>query len=256
MTELQITENLFRLVRKERCLVPDILRHLKDLEDRKIHLARGYPSLFAYCTEGLNYSDAEAQVRIQAVRLLRDVPVLQKHMTDGKISLWVAARAQSALHCAKAGIEEKAKVLEHLVGLTSREAERKLAELYPETGKREVVRPVSATETRLSVTLKNEVVEKLDELKALLAHKYFDGGYEKVIEEAADLALVKLRPKSKVWLRDQGRCQYKDPVTGRRCGSRYALEEDHIIPRAKGGPSTLDNLQLLCDAHNRWKGAG
>src|SRR5690606_5640123 len=33
----------------------------------------------------------------------------------------------------------------------------------------------------------------------------------------------------------QGRCTFKDPLTGRTCGSSYQVELDHIIPRALGG---------------------
>ena len=43
--------------------------------------------------------------------------------------------------------------------------------------------------------------------------------------------------------------------TTRRCSSKRFLEVDHIVPRSKGGPNTLDNLQLLCDQHYRLKGS-
>ncbi len=38
------------------------------------------------------------------------------------------------------------------------------------------------------------------------------------------------------------------------CGAAEALVLDHLIPIAKGGSSTLDNLQLLCAECNRIKG--
>ena len=50
-----------------------------------------------------------------------------------------------------------------------------------------------------------------------------------------------------VWNRDGGRC-----VT---CGSKERLEFDHVIPVALGGANTARNLQLLCEACNRAKGA-
>jgi 5-methylcytosine-specific restriction endonuclease McrA len=50
-----------------------------------------------------------------------------------------------------------------------------------------------------------------------------------------------------VWQRDRGQCV--------KCGSRVRLEFDHIIPIAAGGASTERNIQLLCEACNRSKGA-
>lgn len=53
--------------------------------------------------------------------------------------------------------------------------------------------------------------------------------------------------KSFVYERDGGRCV--------RCGSATELQFDHIIPVAKGGATTAQNLQLLCGPCNRSKGA-
>ena len=40
-----------------------------------------------------------------------------------------------------------------------------------------------------------------------------------------------------------------------KCGSRYNLEIDHIIPISRGGKSTYDNLQTLCHRCNVDKGS-
>lgn len=52
--------------------------------------------------------------------------------------------------------------------------------------------------------------------------------------------------KVAVMQRDKGTCQmcgYQDPY----------IEFDHIIPRSKGGPNTIENIQLLCRGCNRRK---
>ncbi|MDE0217811.1 MAG: HNH endonuclease signature motif containing protein, partial [Spirochaetaceae bacterium] len=61
--------------------------------------------------------------------------------------------------------------------------------------------------------------------------------------------------RREVWLRDQGCCSYVDPHSGRRCGSRYRLEIDHIVPFALGGPTELRNLRVRCRAHHRLRHA-
>ncbi|MDE0026540.1 MAG: HNH endonuclease [Spirochaetaceae bacterium] len=61
--------------------------------------------------------------------------------------------------------------------------------------------------------------------------------------------------KREVWRRDQGCCSYVDPHSGRRCGSRYRLEIDHIVPFALGGGAEPENLRLRCGAHHRLRHA-
>jgi len=58
--------------------------------------------------------------------------------------------------------------------------------------------------------------------------------------------------KREVWKKHQGRCCFQ--FKGQRCGSKFQLEIDHIIPIAKGGTNHLANLQLLCRRHNQMKG--
>jgi 5-methylcytosine-specific restriction endonuclease McrA len=49
--------------------------------------------------------------------------------------------------------------------------------------------------------------------------------------------------------RDAEQCTFVSP-DGRRCGARGHLEFDHIIPFARGGRATADNLRLRCRSHN------
>ncbi len=59
--------------------------------------------------------------------------------------------------------------------------------------------------------------------------------------------------KREVWRRDQGCCTFVDRDSGRRCGSRFFLEMDHIVPVAVGGAAEPGNLVLRCAAHHRYR---
>jgi hypothetical protein len=133
----------------------------------------------------------------------------------------------------------------------------------------------------------------LEELKQLLAHQNFEGKMDVLIKQVAAIALKKLKPsqesgptqaqqvseevaseeteltsapemrkrsryipaqeRRKVLQRDQSGCTYKDPKSGRVCGSRHGLQFDHIVPFSQGGAHTAQNLTLLCGAHNRFR---
>jgi hypothetical protein len=58
--------------------------------------------------------------------------------------------------------------------------------------------------------------------------------------------------KRRVFQRDQC-CQWKHPMTGQICGSRFQLQIDHKQPVWAGGGAQAENLQLLCSTHNFYR---
>jgi hypothetical protein len=59
--------------------------------------------------------------------------------------------------------------------------------------------------------------------------------------------------KRAAWIRDEGRCTFVGP-NGHRCtASGAAVEFDHLVPVARGGGATIDNVRLLCRPHNQYE---
>ncbi|MBX3018391.1 MAG: HNH endonuclease, partial [Bdellovibrionaceae bacterium] len=55
----------------------------------------------------------------------------------------------------------------------------------------------------------------------------------------------------KILLKDAG-CRFRDPRTGKICGSRRYVQIDHIQPVSDGGTRAPENLRALCGPHNRY----
>ena len=135
--------------------------------------------------------------------------------------------------------------------------------------------PLSPGRFGLQLTMSAETHEKWRRAEELLAPAVPRGDYAQRLDRALDALLEKLerrrhgatdspraaRPSTSedhipasvrraVYARDQGRCTFASE-SGRRCEERGDLEYDHIIPRARGGKSTVPNLRLRCFAHNQ-----
>jgi hypothetical protein len=117
------------------------------------------------------------------------------------------------------------------------------------------------------------LLEKLEAARTALSHSHPGASEDEIIEIALDRLLQgtakrkglvekprKTPPASKsdhvpahvrraVWARDSGRCQWK-LASGAICGSTRQVQLDHIVPRGRGGPSTIENLRCLCRRHN------
>lgn len=277
MTDLELEQKLVTCVRREREAVAEVLRYLHEVETRRLHIARGFSSLYAYCTEKLGYSEPEAQLRIQAMRLIRAVPEAAAKIEKGELSMSVAAQVQGAARREKLEASATKKLVEDLAGASKRQAEKALATLFPEAPKKETAKPISETKVEIRFTVSAEEATLFQKLLDRKSHANFDRSFRKLFTDLARRELEKVEkvkdtPKHGpgevrsrhipnplrrlIWKRDRGHCQYVDLVSGRRCQASHGLQIDHIKRFADGGDHGPGNLRLLCGTHNRWRECG
>ncbi|HEX6790887.1 MAG TPA: HNH endonuclease signature motif containing protein, partial [Candidatus Krumholzibacteria bacterium] len=133
---------------------------------------------------------------------------------------------------------------------------------------------------RVEFTAHEELMTKLDRIRSLAAHRLPAGAtMEQLLDWMAEYVLQREDPvarkqrreergtkpaasqsdnprqvpahvRDQVFTRDKGRCTFTSRG-GHRCDSKHMLQLDHIVPVARGGKSTVDNLRLLCAYHNR-----
>lgn len=107
--------------------VADIVVHLGEVEERRLHLLGGHSSIFAYCTARLRMSEDEAYRRIEVARLVRVFPELLEMLRAGQISLSVAALLKSRLTHAN-----HEALLADMSGKTVAQAREVLAAWFPQ----------------------------------------------------------------------------------------------------------------------------
>jgi len=154
-----------------------------------------------------------------------------------------------------------------------------------------VIEPLSAARYRIQLNASAQLKQKLEHAVDLLSHSNPSGDLSVVIERAVDLLIervekqrfaqtksprrgnvsdpeksgkgVKIRAfhaevrahipnatKRQVHARDGLRCTFVGS-DGQRCASTQFTQIHHEAPWARGGDETIDNLRMLCAAHNR-----
>ena len=82
-----LLQDLKALVDRERGTTADLLSHLAEAEERRLHLPAAYPSMHAYCVGELHFSESEAFKRIQAARAARRFPAILVAVAAGRLHL-------------------------------------------------------------------------------------------------------------------------------------------------------------------------
>lgn len=97
LTSNALLESFHRITLEERKVSNTVLLHLLEISKRKLYLERGYPSLFEMLIKEFRYSESAAYRRINAMKLLQDVPEASAAIVSGEINLSTASNLQSML---------------------------------------------------------------------------------------------------------------------------------------------------------------
>ena len=279
-------ETLLTLVGQERALSVKIIHELREVEKHLTHLKLGFPSLFVYATQGLGYSEAAAQRRIEAMRAIKDNPVVEKQLETGELTFSAISQAHQSVRAFEKETGEKVSqqvrvaAVQAVAGCSKRQAEKAAVEaLARETGfDAPTARARPPKERTLATGLTFITIEVTKE-ELLLIEKLREQNppgqdTKSLLMDCVNQVLASREPKKprpsnfrggvqsknrrhipaavkrEVMARAGGQCEFVSEVNGQRCCAQHDLEYDHRKPIAHGGDSTLDNLRVLCRNHN------
>lgn len=217
--------------------------------------------MFFYCTRRLHLSEQAAYSRIEVARVSRSIPDILDALESGALNLTTALLI--APHLTASNHTE-------LIGAASFRTKREVEQLIAERfGK-----PDLPAGYKIQFTADRDTYDKLRQAQALLRHQNPYGDIAPIINKALTLLIADIerhrlgivgqpraaratadgsrhipaRVRRAVWERDGGQCAFRGPMG--RCDERGFLEFHHVRPFANGGPSTVENIQLRCRAHN------
>jgi len=275
----QQRDALKALLRKEQAAMADFLVALAAFDRRRGWEPLGHASLFAFLVADLRLSKSAAYYRRSAAELLQRFPELLQRfpeviepLHEGKLCLSTVGELAKVLTA-----ENEAVVTPRFFSLSSREAQELVAELLPRAvpstrmvvtrvQNQSVASPATITQPLLTIASRAAFAPESAPLtdthpaevplsRALTSDFAKGGG----AVEGAGTFLPKptrscrSRPTcaGSTSTSAYGWCRSWRPLdSGGCCGSTHRPELDHIIPWAEWGPTTVENLRVVCHRHN------
>ena len=237
LSNSELLKQIRALATTERETGIEILHRLREIEQRRAYAEAGYSSLFTFCVQDLKYSESSAWRRINAMRAMVELPEIEAAMQKGELNTATVSQVQSFFLAQekKSGEIKQGEKLERIKDLTGHvEMDPSYAELF---------------ERMADVVLKKIDPEK--KVKKTEPQEEVLSPGKEAAQQSKSPDYISVATRTQVWIESKSRCCYIDPKSGRRCAETRALEMDHVIPKALGGANTVENLRLLCPAHNQ-----
>jgi hypothetical protein len=137
LSDDELLRRLADLLRQSRRVEADLVAHIGEVDSRRLYAREAAPSMFAYCTERLHLSEAEAYLRITVARAARQHAALLDMLRDGRLHL--SGIAKLVPHLTR---ENRETVLARAAHRPKRQIEELVAELAPKSDVPTAVRPI------------------------------------------------------------------------------------------------------------------
>jgi len=177
------------LVNEERQNTILILRHLREIEIRRLFVDLGFSSMYEYCIKHLKYSEGQTQRRLSSARLFTELPEIENKIQAGDLNITSLSKIQSFLKVEESAEnelsrEEKLDLIHHLKNKSTREVEKDLVRfsnrpaLMAEKFQVTTLMPVLGEElvsfAKFEALLDEAQSKLLTEFKNLFAHELSD----------------------------------------------------------------------------------
>jgi hypothetical protein len=127
LSDAELVAEVKSLACRGREATAHLIAHLAELDARRLCLGAGFSSLFAYCVQVLQLSEAEAYNRIEAARAASKFPVILDRLAEGSLNLTTVRLLASFLTA-----DNHLELLAAASGRSRREVEELRAQRFPQ----------------------------------------------------------------------------------------------------------------------------
>src|SRR4051812_21184402 len=175
----ELEDGLLHLVQSETQTIADMIEHIAEAERRRLYASRGYVSLFEYLTKFFKLSNGSAQRRIDAARLLNEIPEIQAEIQKNDLNLMKLSalafqvREKQRITRSKVSTSVKREILQAIDGKDMASTQVTISQMLDIPVKTLEKKRVQQDESlRVEMTFSKEEQETLNELKSSLSHIY------------------------------------------------------------------------------------
>src|SRR4051812_1047114 len=253
------------------CVVEaDLLVHLGEIEERKLHLEMACPTMFAFCVMKLGFSEDATYNRLGVARAARQFPAMLVALRSGEVHLSglrvLVPRLTAENHhqvLARASGKSKREIEELVAALAPKppvpDAMRKLpSSAPPETAqlalapaaarplvRRRPIAPLSEDTFKVEFTASRVLRDKLRQAQDLLRHRLPSGDLASIVESALDLLIEKVK-KERFGVGRKPRPNCKTKTAGPCPRPMPAAVKRHVYVRDEGRCTFVDEYGNRC----------
>ena len=181
-----------------------VVMALQEVGRAKLYRLFDCPSLFAYAVREMGLTDSVAGMCVAVARKATALPKLHRAIVEQTMSVSLASRVVACLTPENA-VEVIAFALSH----TSREVDMECARRNPQRDARDRAKPTGDKRVELTVTVSQEIYEKIQRVQSPEARCGRGAGLERALEAAAEEYLKRRDPVCKA---ERAQARRPDPT--------------------------------------------
>jgi hypothetical protein len=201
----------------------EFIKILQDVESTKVHRAMGYPSVFVYATQELNFTESVAYMFIAVARKASELPEL----LNSGLSVFKSSRMVAVINR-----ENCRELIEFAHTNSTRSIDAEMARRNPNS-RRERLKLFSEESIELTVKVSKSFASKLKRVESLLAQKGKTSGIGSALEASVDEFLRKHDPveKAKRSVARQDKMEKQNEMKSNQAESKQDRSDQHRSKR-------------------------